>query len=329
MGWRLVVPVCVALCPGCSRSAQPVPQRPHQAGGGQQAAQGWRRVRSNSEHAWAGVHRANARVEAFSSAVLRDSQAAAAVSLCVSAFPSLFRKRNKQIMAMVKNGVDILVRRHSAHPATHSDPHATSMRPARLRRRACALRLRCTIEQMPMVTMDHCSPVLTFACAAACVCSDSVYASGLAAAVRRHGRTRRNDHFRHRNHRHLPDQQVSVIEELVFRTLCHNARHGPLRRTLFRPQSPPKLSNANPPRISIFSFFFFSFPLWLRINRCLVLIKTYKRMRPNFHFSLRMTKKKPLRTGTAESGVLTMLGLLCVDVSMLQRRATCASFERV
>jgi len=29
---------------------------------------------------------------------------------CFSAFPSLFRKRNKQIMAMVKNGVDILVR---------------------------------------------------------------------------------------------------------------------------------------------------------------------------------------------------------------------------
>ena len=44
------------------------------------------------------------------SVVTRGSQAAASVSPCFSAFPSLFRKRNKQIMAMVKNGVDILVR---------------------------------------------------------------------------------------------------------------------------------------------------------------------------------------------------------------------------
>lgn len=142
--WRFVVPLSPSLCPGCSRPAQPVPQRPHQAGGGQQAAQGWRRVRSNSEHAWAGAHRVDARVDAVGSAVLRDSQAAAAVSPFSSAFPSLFRKRNKQIMAMVKNGVDILVRRHSARSDTLSHSRATSMRPARLRRRACALRLRCT-----------------------------------------------------------------------------------------------------------------------------------------------------------------------------------------
>ena len=139
-----------------------------------------------------------------------------------------------------------------------------------------------------MATTDHCSPVLTFACACLLwrtLCSDSVHASGLAASVRRHGRTRRNDHFRHRHHRHLPDQQVSVIEELVFRTLCHRACHGPpsthplpaaIAAQTFQRKSASHL---------YVLFFFFSFPLWLRINRCLVLIKTYNRTRPNFHSS--------------------------------------------